>query len=54
MTKRFDEYGPYGENNPPVGVRPLDAEERQRAKEREGENKAQYKAFTDAIRRGEK
>lgn len=39
MTKHFDEYGPYGENNPPVGVRPLDAEERQRAKEREEANR---------------
>ena len=44
----FDEYGHYGENNPPVGptvendreyIRPMTEEERQRAKEREAANK---------------
>lgn len=34
----WSEYGHYGENNPPVGVRPLDAEEKQRAKERQRAN----------------
>lgn len=37
----FDEYGNYGENNPPI--RELDEEERQRSKEREEKNKGELK-----------
>ena len=36
-NRRFDEYGNYGENNPPI--REMTDEERQRAKEREAANK---------------
>jgi hypothetical protein len=38
MNKKFDEYGNYGENNPPIGVRPFTKEERERAKERQQMN----------------
>jgi len=38
---KFDEYGNYGENNPPI--RELDEEERQRSKEREEKNKGELK-----------
>lgn len=49
MSRTFDEYGHYGENNPPAGpavendheyIRPMTEEERQRAKEREAANQA--------------
>ena len=44
MSNRgFDEYGNYGENNPPLppmkDIRPMTEEERQRAKEREEKNR---------------
>lgn len=49
QNRSFDEYGHYGENNPPVGpsvendreyIRPMTEEERQRAKEREAANQS--------------
>jgi hypothetical protein len=38
VSKGFDEYGHYGENNPPI--RDMTDEERQRAKEREKANQS--------------
>ena len=55
----FDEYGNYGENNPPVppavendrkDIRPMTEEERQRAKEREDANKIMAMIEVERVR----